>query len=81
MSIQPVNKAVEHLINSTPVLEKEKEKKKAVTAYFIKNSKGGWGWGHYHKQSEGLGRILCHSPSYVTTSRCAQSLRLKELSD
>ena len=28
MSIQPVNKAAEHLINSTPVLEKEKEKKK-----------------------------------------------------
>ena len=36
---------------------------------------------HYHKQSEGLGGVLCHSPSYVTTSRCARSLRLKELSD
>ena len=35
MSIQPVNKAAEHLINSTPVLGK-----KAVNAYLIKNSKG-----------------------------------------
>ena len=90
MSIQPVNKAAEHLINSTPVLERKKkeeeEKKKAVNAYIIKNSKGvGWGGGggggHYHKQSEGLGGALCHSPSYVTTSRCARSLHLKELSD
>ena len=48
MSIQPVHKAAEHLINSTPVLEKEKrkrkkskkekKKKKAVNVYFIKNS-------------------------------------------
>ena len=37
MNIQPVNKAAEHLINSTPVLERGK---KAVKAYFIKNSKG-----------------------------------------
>ena len=36
---------------------------------------------HYHKQSEGLGGVLCHSPSYVITSRCSRSLRLKELSD
>ena len=42
---------------------------------------GGWGGGHYHKQSEGLGGVLCHSPSYLTTSRCSRSLRLKELSD
>ena len=28
MSIQPVNKAAEYLINSTPVLEKERKKKK-----------------------------------------------------
>ena len=28
MSIQPVNKAVEHLINSTPVLEEKKEEEK-----------------------------------------------------
>ena len=28
MSIQPANKAAEHLINSSPVLEKEKEKTK-----------------------------------------------------
>ena len=75
MSIQPVNKAAEHLINSTPVLGRGK--KKNVNAYLIKNSKGGY----YHKQSEGLGGVLCHSPSYVTTSRCARSLRLKELSD
>ena len=47
MSIQPTNKAAEHLINSSPVLEKEKEKtkkkrrrRKAVNAYLIKNSKG-----------------------------------------
>ena len=84
MSIQPVNKAAEH-INSTPVLERKKEeeeKRKAVNAYLIKNSKGGGGGGGgYHKQSEGLGGVLCHSPSYVTTSRCARSLRLKELSD
>ena len=36
MSMQLVNKAVEHLISSTPVLEKEKEEeeeKKAVNAY------------------------------------------------
>jgi len=54
MSIQPANKAAEHLINSTPVLEKRKEeeelkkkkKEEAVNAYLIKNSKGwGWGWG------------------------------------
>ena len=39
MSIQPVNKAAEHLINSTPVLEKEKKKeKKTVNPYLIKNS-------------------------------------------
>ena len=43
MSIQPVNKAVEHLINSTPVLGKEEEKKKAVNACLIKNIKGGGG--------------------------------------
>ena len=42
---------------------------------------GGGGRGHYHKQSEGLGGVLCHSPSYVITSRCPRSLRLKELSD
>ena len=30
MSIQPVNKAVEHLINSTPVLEKVKEKQSVL---------------------------------------------------
>ena len=42
---------------------------------------GGGGGGHYHKQSEGLGGVLCHSPSYVTSSRCARSLLLNELSD
>ena len=47
MSIQPVNKAAEHLINSTPILERKKRrKKKAANAYLIKNSKGGGGrWG------------------------------------
>ena len=42
---------------------------------------GGGGGGGYHKQSEGLGGVSCHIPSYVTTSRCARSLRLKELSE
>ena len=59
VSIQPVNKAVEHLINSTPVLEREKrERKKAINAYLKnkKNSKGGGG--HHHKESEGLGGVL-----------------------
>ena len=43
MSIQPVNKAAEHLINSTPVLggKEKKNKEEAVNAYLIKNSKGG----------------------------------------
>ena len=57
MSIQPVNKAAEHLINSTPVLGRKKattKKKEAVNAYLIKNSKGGY----YHKQSEELGRVV-----------------------
>ena len=61
MSIQPVNKAVEHLINSTPVLEREKKReKKAINAYLKnkKNSKGGGGGGHHHKESEGLGGVL-----------------------
>ena len=106
MSIQPVNKEVEHLLSSTPVLgrRKKEKRKKAVSVYLIKNSNS-------HKQSEGLGgvlwvykiglkwpviamaitrkprsvslslAVLCHKPSYVTTSRCARSLRLKELSD
>ena len=64
---------------------RKKERKKAAQAYLIKNSLGGGGGGggggHYHKQLEGLGGVLCHSSSYVTTSRCARSLRLKELSD
>ena len=37
MSIQPVNKAVEHLISSAPILEKKERKR---NAYLIKNSKG-----------------------------------------
>ena len=43
MSIQPVNKAAKHLINSTPVMEK----KEVVNAYLIKNSKvwDWWWWG------------------------------------
>ena len=47
MSIQPVNKAVKHLIDSTPVWGGGGggggKKKKAVNAYLIKNSKGWWG--------------------------------------
>ena len=89
MSINPVNKAAEHLINSTPVGGGGGRKKEAINAYLIRNSKGdgrgggdgGGGGGYYHRQSEGLGGVLCHSPSYATTSRCARSLRLKELSD
>ena len=73
MSIQPVNKAAEHLINSTLVLEKEKEKQSML---IIQRTVGGGG-----EQSEGLGGVLCYSPSYVTTSRCARSLRLQEMSD
>ena len=117
MSIQPVNKAVEHLINSTPLLEREKKKKKKkssqCSSHNRKGEGGKWvgGGGHSHKQSEGLAgvpwvykiglkwpviamaitrkpqsvflslAVLCHNPSYVTSSRCARSLRLKELSD
>jgi len=70
MSIQPINKPAKHLINSTPVLEK----KEAVNAYLIKNSKGlGWvGRGYYHMQSEGLGGVLCHSPSYNYFKVCTK---------
>ena len=57
-----------------------RKRKKAVKDDLMKNSKGGGGGGT-HKQSEGLGGVLYHSPSYVTTSRCARSLLLKELSD
>ena len=39
MSIHPVNKAAEHLINSTPV-GGGGEKKEAINAYLIRNSKG-----------------------------------------
>ena len=49
-SIQPANKAAEHLINSIPVLRGGE----AVKVYLINNSNGGGGE-HYHKQSEGLG--------------------------
>ena len=40
MSIQPVNKAAEHLINSTLVLEKEKEKQSML---IIQRTVGGGG--------------------------------------
>ena len=58
MSIQPVNKAAEH-INSTPVLERKKEeeeKRKAVNAYLIKNSKGK-GEGGVGALSQAVGKI------------------------
>ena len=62
MSMQPVNKAVEHLINSIPVLE-EKRGGKVVNAYLIKRKNGrgggGGGGGHSHKQLEGLGGVTC----------------------
>ena len=63
MIIHPVNKAAEHLINSTPVLggggggvEAEKE---AVNAYLIKNSGGGGGGGGVLSQAVGrIGRSI-----------------------
>ena len=63
-----------------------KERKKSCQCLSYKEQYGGGGGGggggeYYHKQSEGLGEVLCHSPSYVTASRCARSLRLKELSE
>ena len=52
-SIHLVNKAAEHLINSTPVWGGGGgEKKKAVNAYLINNSKGGGG-----VLSQAVGRI------------------------
>ena len=50
MSIQPVNKAAEHLINSTLVLEKEKEKQSML---IIQRTVGGGGnsrkdWAEYY---------------------------------
>ena len=88
MSIHPVNKAAEHLINSTPVGGGGERERKKKLSMLIRNSKGDGGGGggggmggYYHRQSEGLGGVLCHSPSYATTSRCARSLRLMELND
>ena len=57
MSIQPVNKALEHLINSTTVWG-EGGGGEAANAYLKKNSKGEGGGGLSHKQSEGLGGVL-----------------------
>ena len=63
MSIQRVNKAVEHPINSAPVLEKRKRKKKrkkrttTVNVYLIKDSKGRWGGGGGGALSQAVGRI------------------------
>ena len=45
MSIQPVNKAAEHLINSTPVLEKEKKGKKKKNERERERERGGRGKG------------------------------------
>ena len=47
MSIQPVNKAAEHIWSIQHRFGKKKSKKKeeAVNAYLIKNSKGGGGGG------------------------------------
>ena len=50
MSIQPVNKAAEHLINSTPVLgeetkKREKKKRNSDCLSLIKNGKGAGGGG------------------------------------
>ena len=53
MSIQPVNKAAKHLINSTPVMEK----KEVVNAYLIKNSKVWDWWGGGGVLSQAVGRI------------------------
>ena len=60
MSIQPVNKAVEHLMNSTMhIIGERKEGKKAVNTYLIKNSKrerGGGGGGGRGGLSQAVGR-------------------------
>ena len=62
-----------------------KKKKRSQSLSYKEESGGGGGGGgrggHYHKQLEGLGGVLCHSSSYVTTSKCARSLCLNELSD
>ena len=66
MSIQPVNKAVEHLINPTAVLERGKKRRKKSWEKSRRKKKkrsqclsyGGGGQGHSHTQSEGLARIL-----------------------
>ena len=57
MSIQPVNKAVEHLINSAPILGGGGGGGGTVNVYLIKNSWGGGGVSH-KQSSEGLGRVL-----------------------
>ena len=70
MSIQPVNKAAEHLINSTPVLERKKRRrKKAVSAYLIKNSKGGGGGG-----GMGGGGALSQAVGRIGRSILSQSI-------
>ena len=58
MSIQPVNRAAEHLINSTPVLE-NKIIKQSVNAYLIKNTGGeGVGGGALSQAVERIGRSI-----------------------
>ena len=63
MSIQPVNKAAEHLINSTLVLEKEKEKQSML---IIQRTVGGGGEGVLSQTVGRTGRsimlqsILCN---------------------
>ena len=68
MSIQPVNKAVEHLINPTAVLERgekrrrkkvgekeeEKRKKDSMLILLVGEGGGGGRQGHSHTQLEGL---------------------------
>ena len=64
MSIQPVNKAAEHLINSTPVLgegkkKREKKKRNSDCLSLIKNGKGGGGRGGALSQAVGrIGRSI-----------------------
>ena len=57
MNIQLVNKAVEHLISSAPVLGKEKKEKEEREIEREREREKGGG-GHSHKQSEGLGGVL-----------------------
>ena len=58
MSIQPVNKALEHLINSTTVWGRGGGKRPMLILKRTVRGRGWGGGGLSHKQSEGLGGVL-----------------------